>query len=201
MPPTSSSSSVRRRKIRRTFRRRRWLTPKLRGAITLSSGLRLTRFLRRWNRLDEIYTFMPMGIRKLRTQIREKTCTAGEKKNVLLTSSRMFWTLHISKFIIITQNKYKPKKKKLLNSWIQFFFFWPVQESNNTFTLHAKKKNPDDTRTRSCSNPVGKHSRTKKTVNILVVHALSDLEKHRHFHAVQIKRISMFTQTYTYTCI
>ena len=62
--PAPSSTSVRRRKLRRTSSRRRWLTPKLRGAITLSSGLRLTRFLRRWNRLDEIYTFMAMGIRK-----------------------------------------------------------------------------------------------------------------------------------------
>ena len=93
MPPTSSSSSVRRRKIRRTSRRRRWLTPKLRGAITLSSGLRLTRFLRRWNRLDEIYTFMAMGIRKkfenYGPRFAKKTCTAGEEKSLLLTSSRM----------------------------------------------------------------------------------------------------------------
>ena len=77
MPPTSSSSSVRRRKIRRTSRRRRWLTPKLRGAITLSSRLRLTRFLRRWNRLDEIYTFMAMGIRK-----NSKITDPDSRKNV-----------------------------------------------------------------------------------------------------------------------
>ena len=163
MPPTSSSSSVRRRKLRRTCRRRRWLTPKIRGAISLSSGLRLTRFLRRWNRLDEIYTFMAMGIRKkfenYGPRFAKKTCTAGEEKSLLLTSSRMLWTLHISKFIIITQNKYKPRKK-LLNSWIQFF----DQFKNLTTRSHymLRKKYPDDTRTRSCSNPVGKHSRTKK---------------------------------------
>ena len=75
--PAPSSTSVRRRILRRTCRRRRWLTPKLRGAISFSSELRLTRFLRRWNRLDEIYTFMAMGIRK-----NSKITDPDSRKNV-----------------------------------------------------------------------------------------------------------------------
>ena len=69
--PAPSSTSVRRRLSRRTFRWRSSGEPaipggtlKLQGAISFSSELRLTRFLSRWNRLDEIYTFMAMGIRK-----------------------------------------------------------------------------------------------------------------------------------------
>ena len=60
------------------------------------------------------------------------------------------------------------------------FFFWPVQESNNTFTLHAKKNNPDDTRIVHAQIQLGNIPERKKKVNILVVHALPDLEKHRH---------------------
>ena len=62
-------------------------------------------------RSTRLWLWVFVKIRKLRTQIREKTCTAGEEKSLPLTNSRMFWTLHISKFIIITQNKYKPRKK------------------------------------------------------------------------------------------
>ena len=52
----------------------------------------------------------------------------------------------------------------------------------NLTTVHitCQEKKSGRYTNRSCSNPVGKHSRTKKKVNILVVHALPDLEKHRH---------------------
>ena len=110
-PLTLSSSSPRRRFSRRLSR---WRssgepaisggTPKLQGAISFSSELCLTRFLRRWNRLDEIYTFTSMGVRKIRktrTQIREITCTAGEEKSALLTGKSGIFLTH--RFITFKQ--------------------------------------------------------------------------------------------------
>ena len=97
---------------------------------------------------------------------------------MLLTSSKMFeryifLSLLLSHRININQEKKTPK-------FMDSVFFFDRFKNLTTRSHYMPRKKNGRYTNRSCSNPFGKHSRTKKKVNILVVHALPDLEKHRH---------------------